>query len=57
MGSVVLLSGVAGFLGSYIARELMEATDAQVYAPVRPRGAATPEERLVSLWADRPELA
>ena len=42
----VLLTGATGFLGSYLLRELLERTDAQIHTLVRARDAEHAHERL-----------
>lgn len=56
MQTKVLLTGATGFLGTAIAEELVANTSALVYALVRGKAERTPEQRLESLWCERPLL-
>ena len=56
MQGAVLVTGATGFLGSAVIEELVSSTDATVYALVRAREGRTPQQRLESLWYDRPVL-
>jgi long-chain acyl-CoA synthetase len=57
MSAVVLLTGATGFLGSQIARRLLESTDAVIVALVRAEDGAAAERRLARAWWDWPGTA
>jgi len=57
MSSTVLLTGATGFLGSQIARQLLQDTDLTILALVRAEGMEAATRRLVRVWSDWPELA
>ena len=52
----ILVSGATGFLGSAIVEELILTTNSPIYVLVRGRDGRTPEQRLESLWCERPVL-
>ncbi len=52
----VFLTGATGFLGTFIVRELLGATDAPIYALVRARDEREAGIRLRNLWWEQPEL-
>lgn len=57
MSSTILLTGATGFLGSEVARQLLQDTDCTLVALVRGSGAEAAAQRLVRAWSDWPELA
>ncbi len=59
MNETILLTGATGFLGTWIARELLRATDAQLAVLVRAKNdsAAAAAARLRRAWWDHPDLA
>jgi long-chain acyl-CoA synthetase len=57
MGGVVLLTGATGFLGTQVARRLIERTDHDVVALVQAPDQATARRLLARAWWDWPELA
>ncbi|MBM3236443.1 AMP-binding protein [Candidatus Poribacteria bacterium] len=57
MSSVILLTGATGFLGSQIARCLLNDTDHTIVALVRTEDRKAAERRLFRSWWDWPELA
>ncbi|MDO4537562.1 MAG: AMP-binding protein [Coriobacteriales bacterium] len=52
----LLLTGATGFLGSAIAEELVLTTKLTVYALVRAKSGRSAQQRLHSLWYERPTL-
>jgi len=54
--TTVFLTGANGFLGTWVARELVARPDCAVLALVRARDQATAEQRLRRIWWDWPEL-
>ncbi|HSO51986.1 MAG TPA: AMP-binding protein [Actinomycetes bacterium] len=57
MGGVILLTGATGFLGTQIARRLLEGTDHDLVALVHAPDQATARRLLLRAWWDWPELA
>lgn len=57
MNSVVLLTGATGFLGSQIARQMVQTTDCTIVALVRAADHAAATRRLARAWWDWPEIA
>ncbi|HET6813027.1 MAG TPA: SDR family oxidoreductase [Actinomycetota bacterium] len=57
MGGVILLTGATGFLGTQVARRLLERTDHDLVALVQAPDQATARRRLLRAWWDWPELA
>ena len=57
MGGVILLTGATGFLGTQIARRLLEWTDHDLVALVHAPDQATARRLLLRAWWDWPELA
>ena len=57
MGGVILLTGATGFLGTQVARRLLERTDHDLVALVQAPDQATARRLLLRAWWDFPELA
>jgi long-chain acyl-CoA synthetase len=57
MGGVILLTGATGFLGTQVARRLLERTDHDLVALVQAPNQATARRLLLRAWWDFPELA
>ena len=57
MGGVILLTGATGFLGTQVARRLLERTDHDLVALVHAPDQATARRLLLRAWWDWPELA
>jgi long-chain acyl-CoA synthetase len=57
MGGVILLTGATGFLGTQVARRLLERTDHDLVALVQAPDQATARQLLARAWWDWPELA
>ena len=57
MNNVVLLTGATGFLGSQIARQLIQTTDCTLVALVRAANGTEATRRLSRAWWDWPETA
>jgi long-chain acyl-CoA synthetase len=57
MGGVILLTGATGFLGTQVARRLLERTDHDLVALVQAPDQATARRLLMRAWSDYPELA
>jgi long-chain acyl-CoA synthetase len=57
MSSTVLLTGATGFLGSEVARQLLQDTDCALAALVRADGEEAAVRRLAGTWSGWPELA
>jgi long-chain acyl-CoA synthetase len=57
MSDTVLLTGATGFLGSQVARQLVQDTDCTLLALVRGDGTEMARQRLARVWSDWPELA
>jgi len=57
MGGVILLTGATGFLGTQLARRLLERTDHDLVALVHAPDQPTARRRLLRAWWDWPELA
>jgi long-chain acyl-CoA synthetase len=57
MSSTILLTGATGFLGSEVARQLLQDTDCALVVLVRGDGAEAAAQRLARAWSDWPELA
>jgi long-chain acyl-CoA synthetase len=53
----VLLTGATGFLGSQVARQLLQDADCTLLALVRADGVEQARQRLARAWFDWPELA
>jgi long-chain acyl-CoA synthetase len=57
MGSLILLTGATGFLGSQIARLLLEDEGAKLAVLVRGRDQGDAERRLLRIWSSWPETS
>ncbi|HEU4399652.1 MAG TPA: SDR family oxidoreductase, partial [Actinomycetota bacterium] len=57
MGGLILLTGATGFLGTQLARRLLERTDHDLVALVQAPDQATARQLLLRAWWDWPELA
>ncbi len=57
MNAVVLLTGATGFLGSHVARLLLQEADATLIVLVRAEDNAAAARRLARAWWDWPDLA